>query len=450
MKRVDSNEILNGNIIIGLIKMAIPLIFLNFIYSLYSVIDTFFVGQLGELQVGAISLISPIMECGNAFSNGLSAAGMALISMNIGANRKNKANEIATHLIMLSFILGLLLAMFFIVFAPNILNWLQTPKEIYNDSYWYLVGISFDFLWLFILALFQAIKQSNGNSHTGVIINMIAVLLNCVLDPLFIFTFDLKVFGAALATMLSKFLVVPLCLYLLTRKNDTTYIDIKKYKLNFQTSLEIFRVAFPASAGYFLSSFGFVLMNKNIIEYGSLAMSGYGVGNRISSLFYIPLNSFSAALTPFIGQNYGANNLKRCKLCFKLSMYVSIVISIILTIVGFISIKYAVLLFIPDASNDLIALASQYAYYSVGTAIFMGWFNNLSAVFNGVGKTKYTLYFSTFRLWGLRLPFIYLFSRYTNFGVVGIWWSMILSNFLTCILGQMIYRVLMFKDISND
>ena len=101
MRGITKEELLHGNIIKGLLKLATPLMFLNLINTIYSIVDTYFVGQIGELQVGAISLVTPIMNCGVAFSGGLCAAGIAMISRSIGANDKDKANNIATHLILL-------------------------------------------------------------------------------------------------------------------------------------------------------------------------------------------------------------------------------------------------------------------------------------------------------------------------------------------------------------
>ena len=151
MRGLDKNKILEGSIVEGMLKMAFPLMVLSVINSLYSIVDTFWVGRLGELHVGAVSLISPIMSCGSAFAAGLSAAAMALIAMSIGANNKERSNSIATHIMKLCIILGLGIGVACVFFAKPILNWLETPLDIYNESYMYLMGIALDFLFLFIL-----------------------------------------------------------------------------------------------------------------------------------------------------------------------------------------------------------------------------------------------------------------------------------------------------------
>lgn len=448
MRGLEQNDILHGNIFKGMLSLALPLMVLNIINSFYSIVDTFWVGRISELSVGAVSLISPIMSCGAAFASGLSAAAMSLIAISIGAGDQEKANNIATQLIKMCIVLGLGIGLCCVVFARPILNWLETPQDIYDQAYWYLMGIALDFLFLFILNIFQAIRQCSGDSKTGVKINAMAAFLNMILDPILMFGLNLGILGAALATTISKMIVTPIVLYILINENTLTRISFKKYSTSFSILKQIISVGIPASVGSFLSSFGFVMMNKSIVSYGSIAMAAYGIGSKIANLSYIPLDSLGGSLTPFIGQNLGANNEERTRECFRKAMIMSVVTSILITIAGFISTKYCVVLFVRDASQELIAMSCEYAYYCIGTAIFMGWFNNLSAVFNGSGKTKYTLFLGTFRLWGLRLPMIALFGMFTNLGPTGIWWSMVLSNFVTCLIGQGMYNFLPWYKIQ--
>ena len=441
MRGITKEELLHGNIIKGLLKLATPLMFLNLINTIYSIVDTYFVGQIGELQVGAISLVTPIMNCGVAFSGGLCAAGIAMISRSIGANDKDKANNIATHLILLCLVLGIGIGVICLCFANDILKWLDTPLDIYQDTYGYFIGISFDYLFLFILSVFQCIRQSNGDSKTGVKLNSISAILNVILDPIFIFGLNLGTLGAALATVLSKAIMTPIAIKILLTDFEYTTISFKKYKPNLALLYKIIKVAVPASLGQFLSSFGFVMMSKNIVAYGSIAMSAYGIGTKISSIFYIPVNGVGGALSTFIGQSLGANENKRAHDCFKEAMKVMSLIAVVVTIVGISLAKYIILIFIKNASDLLLAMALEYAIYSILTSFCMGWFQNLSGVFDGSGNTSITMVLSIMRLWAIRIPMIYLFGKYTNLGPTGIWLSMVLSNAMICIIGQVIYFV---------
>ncbi len=433
-------NLLEKNIMKNMIQMALPLMFLNLINSLYSVVDTFFVGRIGELQVGAVTLVSPVSNCAVAFTAGLSAAALALISQAIGAEKYEKSNETATHLMLLSLITGALMTVVLFFGTDLVLQWLDTPENILNDSRLYLKGISFDFIGMFLLSLFHAIHQANGDSKSGVRLNSIAALLNIILDPIFIFVLDMGVLGAALATSLSKFVLVPVVLRKLyeNEQHGMTTIAFRKYPLNMASLKEIMTVTIPASVGQFFTSFGFVMMNKAIIYYGAIAMSAYGLGSRIANLFYIPVNSIGGALSAFIGQSLGAGDPQHAKECFRKAMLLCAGISAVITVFGWIAAPYILPLFVKDASEELLTLANEYAFYSIATAFFMGWYQILTGVFNGSGHTRSTLFLSVFRLWGCRLPMIYFFKA-LGFGPTGIWWSMILSNICCCAAGQILY-----------
>ncbi len=433
-------NLLDKNIGKNLIQMALPLMFLNLINSLYSVVDTYFVGQIGELQVGAVTLIGPVTSCAVAFTAGLSAAALALISQAIGAGKYEKADETATHLVLLTLLTSVLMTAVLFLGADTILQWLDTPADIFADSRAYLYGISFDFIGMFTLSLFHAIHQANGDSKSGVILNSISAVLNIILDPIFIFGLDMGVLGAGLATSLSKCVLVPLAFYKLYKNGEhhMTTIAFRRYPMTMSSFKEIMSVTIPASVSQFFTAFGFVLMNKAIIFYGSIAMSAYGLGSRIANLFYIPVTSIGSALAAFIGQSLGAGDKEHAKACFRKAMQICAVISAVITVIGWTTAPFIVPLFVKDASEELLYLANEYTFYSVATAFFMGWYGILSGVFNGSGHTRTSLILAVFRLWGCRIPMIYLF-RYLGFGPTGIWWSMLLSNFFCCAAGQFIY-----------
>ena len=440
MKKNTEVNLLQGNLSRNLLTLAVPLMFLNLINSLYNVVDTYFVGQIGELQVGAVSLVSPIMGCGNAFSAGLCAAGIAMIARSLGQKDREKANEIATHLIALCLFLGLLTGGLCILFSDQILNWLDTPAEIAADTSAYFLGISFDFLFLFILSIFQAIRQSDGDTRTGVRLNAVASLINVILDPLLIFGLHMGTLGAALATVLSKAIVTPFALHMLFNDTRSVTISFKKYRLSVKQMINIIRIAIPASLGNFLSAFGFVIMAKSIVSYGSVALSAYGIGNKIASVYYIPVNGIGTALTTFIGQALGANEEKTARQCYRTAMKLVAVIAAAVTVLGLLSARFLISFSIRDASAQLMQLGLEYTYYSVFTSFFMGWYMNCCGVFNGSGNTSVTMFLSTFRLWGLRIPMITLFRLFTPLGPTGIWMSMVLSNLVICIIGHLLYR----------
>lgn len=432
--------ILSGNIMKAIIRMALPLFVLNLMNSLYNVIDTFWVGQIGELQVGAVSLVGPIMWCAQSVATGLSAAAIAIISTKLGARDKQGANQFATALIYFAVLFACILTIGTILLAPVILTWLNTPDSIYQDSYHYLMGISFDYFGLLLLNLYMAIRQSSGDSKSGVKLNTAASFCNVILDPLFIFVFHMGVFGAALATVISKLIILPIAFHLIRSRENEVYISFHEYPFHMEDGKTILRLCIPAASGQFLESLGFVVMNKYIMYYGAVAMSAYGVGGKLTNLMYIPISSFGAVLATFIGQNLGAKQPERARACYRETMKLSVLCSIVLTGIGMCIIMPFIHLFVPDATQTLLDMAYEYTFYALLTGVFMGWYMNLNGVFNGSGHTNYTFILSMMRLWGFRVPMILLFHNFTSLGISGIWLAMLLSNILEGIIGQGIYH----------
>lgn len=441
MKNVKQQAgILEGNLVRAFLKLAMPLFVLNLINSLYNVIDTFWVGQIGELQVGAVSLVAPLMWCAQSVASGLSAAAIALISTKLGAGKKDEASRYATALIYFAIFFGILLTCATILFIKPILNLLDTPADIYQESYQYLLGISFDYIGLMLLNLYMAIRQSAGDSKSGVKLNMCASIANVFLDPIFIFVFHMNVFGAALATVVSKLIVLPFVFRLLHKREYGVYVSFHEYPFHIQDGKQILRLCIPAASGQFLESLGFVIMNKYIVYYGAVAISAYGVGGKLANLTGIPMIAFSSILATFIGQNLGAGNVERARLSFKTSMKLSTIASVLLTILGIIIITPFIYLFVPDASDVLVSMGREYTFFALLCGVFMGWYSNLCGAFNGAGHTSYTFLLSMLRLWGFRIPMILLFQAYTDWGITGIWIAMLLSNIMECSLGQWIYH----------
>ena len=437
---MQEKGILQGNLTKALLRMAVPLFVLNLVNSLYNIIDTFWVGQLGELQVGAVSLVGPIMWCAQSVAMGLSAAAIALLSTRLGANQKGDACRFATALLYFAIGFAIVLSIGTLLLLHPILSWLDTPKEIYDASYQYLFGISFDYIGLLMLNLYMAMRQSAGDSRSGVKLNMCASLLNAIMDPIFIFVFHFGILGAAIATVVSKLVMVPIAWRRLHDKAFPVHIDFRAYPFHAADGKIILKLCIPAASGQFLENLGFVIMNKYIVYYGAVAISAYGVGAKMVTLAYIPVMSIGAVLATFVGQNLGAGNTERARKAFHTAMKLSTLFSSTLTIIGMLVITPFIHLFVPKASTQLMELTQEYAFFALLCGVFMGWYINLNdGVFNGSGHTNYTFILSMMRLWAFRIPMILLFHRFTSLGITGIWLAMLLSNIFECILAQAIY-----------
>ncbi len=441
MARVSKRDLLHGNIRTTLIQMTLPLMAFNFVNVLYGYVDTYFISRLGELQVGAVSIMSNINLCGSAFATGLSAAGMALISSALGAGQRRRAGQIATTLFAIAMMIALLISGSCLLFPRQLLTLLNTPQDIFEYAHAYLIGLAPNFIFVYILTIFQAFRQSSGDTRSAVFLNIAANILNALLDPIFIFRLNWGMMGAALATTVSKLIVSPIAIFGMFSRNQDVSVDFKKHRFDADILKEIAKTALPASTGTFAMEFGFIIMNSFILSYGSIIMSAYALGNKVSSLFYIPINALSSAPVALIGQAIGAGDNKRARQCFRETMLLGAVLSAVLLAAGLPLARPLAHLLVGNASPEMLENGIVYGRFSIGTIFFMVWVNTLLAMFNGSGHTRSSLFINLLRLWMLRLPMLIFFRNFTTLGPLGIWMAMILSNMFCGIISQIWYGI---------
>jgi len=429
--------ILEGKMPKVILTLALPIMFNNLSQTLYNLADAFWVSKLGEIEFAATTFVWPILFLIISLGMGMNIAGTALISQHIGADEGKEANRVAGQLLTFSIILSLVFAVIGFMLTPHILKAMGIKGNLFTFSDEYLSIMFFDIPILYIVFVFGAIRQGQGDTTTPMIINVGSVILNIILDPIFIFTLNLGIRGAAIATILSKAVFSFYILYLLFFKRDGVYITRNNIKLKREIILRIIKVGLPASLGQAGSAIGFIVLNGFVVSFGEYTLAAFGIGNRITSLVLMPAMGIGSALATIIGQNLGADNTIRARDAFKKS---------ILIVLFFMGLGAVVL--IPFADNiirifaknsEVIAQGKYYMILIAASLPLMGVFSCLMGVFQGSGHTIYTMYMNLGRLWGLRIPMILLFKKFTDLGSKSVWFAMVISNFIICCMGMGIY-----------
>ncbi|QWB95573.1 MATE family efflux transporter [Mycoplasmatota bacterium] len=439
----------NPNIYKGLIILALPIMLNNFIKTIQSVIDMYFVGDIPNYSTQAISAISltfPVNFTYISLGIGLSAAGTALMSQLMGANKEKQAQKYAGNLLIIAFVIGVLLNIFSYFVSPYIMQIMGTEGYVLEQSSIYLRIRSFELPFVFLFFAFTSIRQSSGDTVTAVIYGVITVVLNIILSPLLISTFNLGVAGAAYATMAANIVIVPAFIYIIFFAKSGIRLRLSDLKLDSAIVEDITQKAIPASLGQSITAIGFIIMNAMIVEYSDQTVAAFSVGNRINSLILMPAMAIGGILAAYIGQNIGNQQPKRAKEAFKKAMILGISIMIVgSTIIMFLR-KPLIGLFLSD---DPIAFdqAYEYMFYLLLGLPMMAVFQTFIGTFNGSGKTRFTFIITVTRLWIIRIPLILLFGRFTQLDYLGIWFSMLLSNVLIVLPGIIMYKKIDFMPI---
>lgn len=442
----------------GLFLLSIPLMLNNIMRTLHDLVDTYFVSSFADLtgtdftkledltdaSISAIQITFPITFVYISLGFGLSIAGTALLSQFRGAGLNNDARKYASQLILIAAIVGVFLNIFSYFVSPLLMTLYDANDYVISNASQYLQIRSFELPFLLIFFAFTAIRQSSGDTVTPVVLGIAAIIVNIILTPILVINQNMGVTGAAYATLIGNLVFTPAVIYLLFKAKTGITISVKKMVPNKFIIKKLVRTALPASIGQSLTAVGFYVLNIVIFSFGQDTVAAFSVGNRISSIFLHPVMAIGGVMAAYIGQNIGNLNPKRAKAAFVQGVILSVGIMTIGSIIGIIIRKPMADLFF-DVGTDSFNLTVTYMLYLFIGLPLMSLYTSYIGAYNGAGKTMYTFWLGTIRLWFVRIPVIYVLKEFTNLGPSGVWYAMLASNLVIAFLGLYFMRFIDFK-----
>lgn len=368
-----------------IIYFAIPIFIGNLFQQLYNTVDSLIVGNyLGSSALAAVSSTSAFIYLIIGFSVGFSQGAGVIIARHIGAKDQDLTTRAVHTAAILGVFIGILMTLVGIFLAPFILTWTKTPLNVYEDALLYL-RIYFSGSWALILYnMFVGILQASGDSRHPLYYLMISSILNVILDVLFVTVFHMGVDGAALATVLSQVVSMVLVFLQLIRKDSVVKLSFSKLRIDFDELEMIIRQGFPTAMQGSVIDISNMLIQSYINSFGSLAMAGIGAFTKVEGFIFLPVTAFSLAVTTFISQNLGANQVDRAKQGIKFSYLCSITIIVIMGVLIFIFAPQIIGAF--DSNPEVISYGVGRARVSSIFFFIVGFSHMTSAVMRGVGK----------------------------------------------------------------
>ena len=317
----------------ALLAMGIPTMIGMLVNAFYNLVDAYFVGGLGESQMGAISVVYPlgqvVVGLGLLFGNGAAS----YISRLLGRGDKENADKVASTALYSSVSVGAVIIIISMVFLHPILKLLGATDSIlpFAATYAgiYIVSCIFN---VFNVTM-NNIVTSEGAAKTTMCALLTGAVLNITLDPLFIYVFDLGVAGAAIATAISQ--VVSTCVYLtyIFRKKSVFHFRVKDCTYTKETMSEIFKIGIPTLVFQILTSVSISLINNAAGDYGDSAIAGMGVVTRLISMGSLSVFGFIKGFQPIAGYSYGAKKFDRLREAIKTSILWSTVFCVIFGVI---------------------------------------------------------------------------------------------------------------------
>ena len=447
-KKINRELILHGNMMHAILSLAIPVVINSFLQTMYNLTDTYWLGQIGTAQLAAINLVSPVQNLIINFGSGITVAGSVLVTQYIGAGKKEEALKMANQIFAAAMIFALVCSSLCFLATPGIVTWLGADSETYRHSLIYLRVVIWDMPFLFTVNLFSAIHQAQGDTVRPMFLNLGGIVLNLILDPLFIMGLNLGAGGAAAATLFAKMVPAIAAMTLLVRPRQEIRISRKYMHFEKEKLKLILKIGLPAAVGGSTMQLGFLLMSRNVYAYGTQAMAAYGIGNKVNSLITLPSNGIGSATATIVGQNIGARQQDRAEQGYKISMRISVVFLFIGGMIlsrGLISTAI-VSIFSDDA--EVIAMAADFLSIMAFWCFTNGVYNSTMGLFQGTGHTEVTMAVDASRLWIFRFLTLWVCGEVLNMGVRSVWYSVVVSNGISAAVLYLLYRLGIWKKVQ--
>lgn len=449
----EVRDLTAGNISLGLLWFAVPMILGNLLQQLYNIADTLIVGQfLGANALAAVGSAYALMIFLTSVLLGLCMGSGVVFSLQYGSGNKEAMKRSAFVALVLIGAVTLLLNIIAFVWIDPIMRLLQVPEDVYplmREYLWIIFwGIGFTFIYNYYACLLRAI----GNSVVPLWFLAVAVVLNIVLDLLFILLFGWGVRGAAWATVVAQAVSgVGLCLYAI-KKFPEFRIRRQDMRMKWATVKEIAVYSSLTCVQQSVMNFGILMVQGLINSFGIAVMAAFAAAVKIDSFAYMPVQDFGNAFSTFIAQNFGAGKTKRIREGIRVAVISTMLFCLFISLLVFIFARPLMLIFVPATESEIIAIGVQYlrvegAFYCGIGCLFL-----LYGFYRGIRKPGMSVVLTVISL-GTRVVLAYVLSAIPAIGVVGIWWAVPVGWFLADIVGMWYYRKcfhLKFRDVSLE
>lgn len=444
-KKVNRDLILNGNMLQAILTLAVPVVINSFLQTMYNLTDTYWLGKIGTEQLAAINLVTPVQNIILNFGTGITVAGSVLIAQYIGAKEYENAKSMANQIFACAGCFAIACAAVVFAATSGIVSWLGADGETYTHACTYLRIVVWDMPFLYMVNIFSAVHQAQGDTVRPMFLNLGGILLNMILDPLLMIAWNMGTAGAALATLLAKMVPATVAFLLLSRRSNPVHLDIHNMRFDREKLKMILQIGLPTAIGGSTMQLGFLLMSRNVYAYGSQAMAAYGIGNKVNGLISLPSNGVGSAVATIVGQNMGAKQLRRAEEGYLLSMKICVVF---LFVGGMILSRDFISTSIVSIFSDdpqVIEWAADFLSIMAFWCFTNGVYNASTGLFQGTGHTEVTMAVDATRLWVFRFLTLWFCESVLHMGVRSVWYSVVVSNGISSVILFILYKSNIWK-----
>ncbi|MFU0831661.1 MAG: Staphylococcal virulence regulator protein A [Oscillospiraceae bacterium] len=424
-----------------IVSMSIPAILSMMVQAFYNIVDSYFVSQISENALTAVSLVFPIQILLIGVAVGTAIGLNSLIARRLGENRREEADQAATHGLLLGLMNGLLFLVIGIFFSKLFLQSFTTDAEIVEMGSVYMSIVCVYSFGVCIEINIEKILQATGNMLFPMIFQLIGAISNMLLDPVFIFGMfgmpAMGVKGAAIATVTAQIISMCVALLVLLLREHEVRIEFHSFRFNWHIVRNIYAVGLPAIIMQSTGSAMVVGMNAILISFTETAVAVFGVYFKLQSFVFMPVFGLTQGLMPVIGYNFGAKKTDRLLSAVKIGCIIALAIMGI-GMAGFWLFTDK-LLMIFNASNRMLQIGVP-ALRTISLCFLPAAFGIVfSTTFQAVGDGVKSLIISLLRQLVVLLPTAYLLSK---IGLDAVWFAFPIAEIVSLTASFVFFGIL--------
>ncbi|MCC8088504.1 MAG: MATE family efflux transporter [Rikenellaceae bacterium] len=434
MGQYNSNAAKLGTDSVGrlLLNYSIPSIISMIVVSLYNIIDRIFIGQgVGAMAISGLAITFPLMTLVSAIGTLVGVGAATRMSIVLGMKDMPWARNILGNAFFLTFIMSIILIIPSLTFLDTIIVWFGGREETIPYARDYLRIVIPGSIFTNLSFSFSGLMRASGYPIKSMITILIGVVLNAILDPIFIFGMDMGIRGAAIATVISMFISSVFVMFHFFNKSSYVHFELRAFILKKRIIRNIVSIGMSPFLMNLAGAMIIIILNNMLVKNGgNLAVGAFGIINSYSMLAVMCVMGLCQGMQPIMGYNYGAKKLKRMKDTLKITIKSAIVIMSVGFIFGELFPRTLVSLFTND--EELIRLTVHGLRIVFILFPVIGFQIVVTNFFQSIGRIKQSIFMSLSRQFLLLIPFMYLFSYF--WGLTGVWISLPVADFFSFLI----------------
>ena len=432
-----------------ILSMSLPAMFSMLIQALYNIVDSYFVAQVSEKAVSALSLAYPIQNLLIAFAVGTAAGVTSLISRRLGEGRREEAESAATHGVMLSILTWFAFAVFGIFFTTPFFQMFESDPEIIRMGNQYLSICCIFAFGQFVVTMLEKILQATGDMFWPMIFQLVGAVINIVVDPILIFGWfglpAMGVTGAAIATVGGQIFSMVLAIVVTIKRQS---IRISFYGFRFQSNIvkAIYAVGVPAIVMQAISTVMNMAINAILASFSTAAYTVFGLYFKLRSFVFMPVLGLNQGLMPIMGYNYGAKKKKRLLQSFYQGCGIALAIMLVGVLAFMLFPGQLLGFFNPTEELLLVGIPALRIICLCFPMAALGLVS--SNMYQAIGRGNYSLVMSLMRQLVVLVPVAWLLAKVTN-DVTMVWWAFPIAEAVSLAVSAMFFGHLYKTELKE-